>query len=87
MKNQASSRRCHSTIAPASSITADDGAAGQAGLTIGLFWWPIAFARAIVYSCSRCEPSAVSAIANSQLPNTALWKSEVGGWELTAIAL
>jgi cytochrome d ubiquinol oxidase subunit II len=39
----------HSTLSPASSITAHDGAAGQAGLTIGLFWWPIAFALAMVY--------------------------------------
>jgi cytochrome bd ubiquinol oxidase subunit II len=39
----------HSTLAPARSITAHDGAAGHTGLTIGLFWWPIAFALAIIY--------------------------------------
>jgi hypothetical protein len=39
----------HSTLAPANSMTAHDGAAGQAGLAIGLFWWPIAFALAAAY--------------------------------------
>ena len=39
----------HSTLAPASSITAHAGAAGRAGLAIGLFWWPIAFALAMAY--------------------------------------
>ena len=39
----------HSTLAPANSMTAHDGAAGLAGLAIGLFWWPIAFALAVAY--------------------------------------
>jgi cytochrome d ubiquinol oxidase subunit II len=39
----------HSTLSPKHAMTAYDGAAGRVGLTIGLLWWPIAFALAMAY--------------------------------------
>jgi cytochrome bd ubiquinol oxidase subunit II len=39
----------YSTFAPAYSVTAYQGAAARSGLYIGIVWWPIAFALAMVY--------------------------------------
>lgn len=40
----------HSTLDPAHSITAYQGAVGGAGLGIAIFWWPVAMALSLVYS-------------------------------------
>jgi cytochrome d ubiquinol oxidase subunit II len=39
----------HSTISPQYALTAYNGAAGGRGLWLGLFWWPVAAALAVVY--------------------------------------
>ena len=39
----------HSTLAPAHSMTAYNGAGPEHGLAVALFWWPVAFVLAFTY--------------------------------------
>jgi cytochrome d ubiquinol oxidase subunit II len=39
----------YSTLAPQNSMTAYSSAAGEQGLRLASFWWPVAFALAVIY--------------------------------------